>query len=74
MNYDARKNLVKSLRVSRKLEDAQKSKILLKICRDRSINEMEEIEAEDEVQCLPSDIKENLGLLLFCSFGKTLYR
>ena len=58
MNYDARKNLVKSLRVSRKLEDAQKSKILLKICRDRSVEEMEEIDAEDEVQCLPSDIKD----------------
>ena len=58
MAFDDRKNLVKALRLSRKLENKEKMKILVKICRDRSTAEIEEIKNEDEVQCLPSDIKD----------------
>ena len=58
MNLEERKSLIKAVRVSRKLGDTTKSKILLKICSERSDSEIEEILDEDEVKCLPSDIKD----------------
>ena len=58
MNYKARMSLIKAVRVSRKLEDTLKLKSLLKICSGRSEKEIKEIHHEDEVKCLPSDIKD----------------
>ena len=58
MTVTDRKKMIKALRLSLKLDNKEKMKILVKICRDRSAEEMEEVENEDEVRCLTGNIKD----------------
>ena len=58
MDFATRIALITSLRLSKKASDTSEMKLLLKICKDRPIEEMQEMENEDIMKCLSSDLKD----------------
>ena len=58
MDYTTRIALITVLRLSRKSGKTSRMKLLLKICEDRPTEELKEIENEDILKCLPSDLKD----------------
>ena len=58
MDFANRIALITSLRFSIKAGNTSQVKLLLKICKDRPSEEMKEIENEDIMKYLPSDLKD----------------